>query len=170
MDPTVIAPYLLRDYIWQVLKQNTDMKESDYDGKVPIVPLAEEPELTQYSKPYIVYGYAEAPSIDLPDAEAGSMSFIVYSKNFRELSKIIKVISRTFARQDQSAYDVNRYTSTKPQFIGLRFGYINVGFVEGGSPETTEGGRQSAGVNIRYEYYVDYNIKTTYNPLSGQWV
>ena len=55
---------------------------------------------------------------------------------------------------------MNNYTSSHPQFIGIRFGYISVGFVEGGTPENTEGGRQSALVNIRFEYYVDYDIKT----------
>lgn len=161
MDPKYIAPFLLNNYIWKVLKLNTDMDEGDYGGLTPIVPLSEEPELTEFDKPYIVYGFAENPTSDLPAKKRGNMSFIIYCTNFRELSTITNVIATTFDRADESARDVNRYTSTIPQFVGLRFGYIEVSFVEGGSPEETEGGRQSAAVNIRYEYYVDYDIVTS---------
>jgi hypothetical protein len=39
-----------------------------------------------------------------------------------------------------------------------------VSYVEGGAPEETEGGRQSAAINIRYEYFVDYDINTNALP------
>lgn len=167
MDPKVIAPYLLRSYIWQILKKNTDMDELDYTldqtsgGLVPIVPLAEAPEISQFDKPYIVYGYSETPPTDLWAQRRGNMAFVIYSTNFRELSMITNVIMNAFHRADESARDVNAYTSTIPAFIGLRFGTIQVSFVEGGSPEETEGGRQSAAINIRYEYFVDYDVVTS---------
>jgi hypothetical protein len=52
--------------------------------------------------------------------------------------------------------------STKP-FIGIRFGDVRVGFVEGGTPENEEGGRQSALFSIRFTYFVNYSIKTWQN-------
>lgn len=169
MDAKVIAPYLLRSYIWKILKKNTDMDELDYTddpvnnpgGLVPIVPLAEAPEINQFDKPYIVYGYSESPPNDLWVKRRGNMALVVYSTNFRELTQIVNTIAYTFDRADEAARDVNEYTSTIPAFVGLRFGTIQVSFVEGGSPEETEGGRQSAAVNIRYEYYVDYDIDTS---------
>lgn len=161
MKSEVIPPFLLIDYIWAVLKKNTDMKESDYEGLVPIVPLSEAPELTQYAKPFIVYGYAESPSHDLWVRRSGNMAFVIYADNFHQLSKITNVISNAFDRADESARDVNVYTSTVPGFIGLRFGAIQLSYVEGGSPEETEGGRVSSAVNIRYEYFVDYDINTS---------
>lgn len=168
MDKTVIAPYLLRSYIWQVLKKNTDMDELDYTldpdtnpGLVPIVPLAEAPEISQFDKPYIVYGFSETPSTDLWVRRRGNMAFVIYSTNFRELSRITNVIAYAFDRADEAARDVNEYTSTIPAFVGLTFGTIQVSYVEGGSPEQSEGGRQSAAINIRYEYHVDYDIDTS---------
>lgn len=164
MKSEVIAPYVLRNYIWQVLKANTDMTESDYDGKEPIVPLGEAPELTEFDKPYIVYGFSETPTADLYVQQRGNMAFIVYSTNFRTLSNITNIIARTFERGDESARRVNEYTSTIPAFAGLRFGFIEVSYVEGGSPEESEGGRESAAVNIHYEFYVDYDIETKLVP------
>jgi hypothetical protein len=143
------------------------MTEKDYtidptndDGLVPIVPLAEAPEISQFDKPYIVYGYSETPNSDLWVKRRGNMAFVIYSTNFRELAHLTNIITFAFDRSDESARDVNNYTSTIPAFVGLRFGTIEVTYVEGGSPEETEGGRQSAAINIRYEYYVDYDVKT----------
>lgn len=168
MDPEIIAPLVLRNYIWQVLKANTDMDEEDYTidpntnpGLVPIVPLAEEPEISQFNKPYIIYGYSESAPDELWVKRNGNMVFVIYSTNFRELERISNIIATAFNRSDESARDINAYTSTIPAFVGLRFGFVQLSFVEGGSPEDTEGGRQSGAVNIRYEYYVDYDVQTS---------
>ena len=41
--------------------------------------------------------------------------------------------------------------------------YLNAESIrlDGGTPEETEGGRQSAIITIRYEYYVNYDIQTS---------
>jgi hypothetical protein len=176
VNPKYIAPYMLRSYIWDVLKANTSLTEADYSlthdaskGLIPIVPLAEEPEISQFDKPYIVYGYSESPTADVYAMRRGNMAFIIYSTNFREISQIANIITTTFDRADDAAKDVNAYTTAVPDYRGLRFGYVQVSFVEGGSPEeapSSEGGRQSAAVNIRYEYYVDYDINTTPTPTT----
>lgn len=160
MNPKLSPVYLLRSYAWAVLKANTQMDETDYNGLVPITPLAEEQELSQYNKAHLVYGYALSATGDLHARREGSMSFAVYSTNFGEITTILDVLAIAFGRQDESATDVNNYTSKTQQFIGIRFGTISIGFVEGGTPEGTEGGRQSGIINIRFEYYVDYNIQT----------
>lgn len=164
MNPRVSPAYLLRSYAWWLLKNNTSMKESDYGdegGLIPIVPLAEEPEITLYDKPYLVYGYALDSTGDLYARQRGSMSFAVYAKTFGEITTILNILSEGFGRQDESAKDINDYTSTIPGYIGIRFGTVEVGFVEGGTPEETEGGRQSGVFNMRFEYYVDYNVVTS---------
>jgi len=162
INTTVSPAYLLRSYAWEVLKANDPdtWDESKYGGLVPIVPVAEEPELEEFAGPHIVYGYALDGTGSLYARNGGSVTFAVYDQNFRRLTKTLTILQAAFERQDESARDVNNYTSSHPQFIGIRFGYISVGFVEGGTPENTEGGRQSALVNIRFEYYVDYDIKT----------
>lgn len=163
MDPTVSAAYLLRSYTWQLLKNNMEdvWDEDKYGGLTPIVPLSEEPELDEFSGPHIVYGFADDATGDLHARNSGSLTFAIYDDNFRRLSKTMNILKSAFERQDQAATDVNRYTSTIPQFIGIRFGTIDIGFTEGGTPEDTEGGRQTALINLRYEYYVEYDITTT---------
>lgn len=162
MTDTVMSPvYLLRSYVWALLRNNTEMKTADYGGLIPIVPVSEEPELMQYNKPFIVYGYALDSSEDVPVCRTGSMTFAIYSTNFREITKIIDILIYAFGRKDESARDVNEYTSTIPEFIGTRFGYISVAFAEGGTPEESSGGRESGMVNISFEYYADYNVVTS---------
>lgn len=157
----VLSPvYLLLSYAWAVLKTNTDMDESDYGGLIPIVPIAEIEELSPYDKPHLVYGYSLDSTGDLYARRTGSMSFAVYSTRFREITEILDILGEAFGRLDDSARDVNNFTTRHPQFLGIRFGYIEVGYVEGGTPEDTEGGRMSGLLNIRFDYFVDYNIIT----------
>jgi len=163
MDPTLSPAYLLRSYAWELLKNNepNTWDESKYGGLEPIVPLAEEPELAEFDGPHIVYGYALSPTGDLYARKFGSMTFAIYDQNFRRLTRTLVILQTAFERSDESARDVNEYTSTKEQFIGISFANIDIGFIEGGSPEETEGGRQSALINIRFEYHVDYAVKTS---------
>lgn len=176
MDTVVSPAYLLRSYTWALLKANDPVTwdSSKYGGLIPIVPVAEEPELEEFSGPHIVYGYALDTTGSLHARKSGSVTFAVYDQNFRRLTNTLNVLQAAFERQDEAARDVNEYTSwvtrednfdidgnpVKP-FVGLRFGYISIGFIEGGTPEDSEGGRQSALVNIRFEYYVDYDVKTS---------
>jgi hypothetical protein len=160
MNPRVVPAYLLKSYAWSVIKNNSTLKESDYGGLVPVVPLAEEPELAAYDKPHIVYGYAQSSTGELHARRTGSMSFAIYSKNFGEITTLLNILSVAFGRQDESARDINKFTSKTTQFLGIRFGTVEIGFVEGGTPEETEGGRQSGIINITFEYYVDYEVIT----------
>lgn len=161
MNTKYIAPYLLRFYAWQLLKANTDMDESDYAGKNPIIPANEEPDFQQFNHPYIVYGYAESPTTQLYARQTGNMAFMVYSTDDREINTIIQVIAQAFQRGDESATDVNEFTSTIPEFLGIRFGTISVAFVSSIEPPTEEGGRLGGMVNIRYEYYIENPAVTT---------
>lgn len=161
---TVVSPaYLIRAYAWALLKANDPdtWDEDNYGGLTPIVPVSEEPELEAYTGPHIVYGYALDATGSLHARNGGSVTFAVYDDNFRRLTKTLNILQAAFERQDASARDVNNYTTSKgASWIGIRFGTIDIGFVEGGTPELTEGGRQSALINIRFEYYVDYNVIT----------
>jgi hypothetical protein len=169
MDTKYSPEYLIRAYLWAVLKENTTMKESDYNGKVPIIPLSDEREFANSGKPYIIWGYASDPTYTGEHyRQRGTMSFLIYSNKFNELQQIMTILHTTFNREDDAASDINAFTSTIPQFIGIRFGTVSVGFMEGPAPEETEGGRQSALLNIRYEYYVDYSIKK-FLPLGASY-
>lgn len=163
MTPVVSPVYLLRSYAWAVLKANMPevWNEELYGGLTPIVPLSEEPELEEFTGPHIVYGYALDTTGTLYARKTGSMTFAIYDTNFRRLTETMNVLQAAFERQDETARDVNKYTTAQgAKYIGIRFGYIFVGFAEGGSPEETEGAEQSAIINVRFEYYVDYDVIT----------
>lgn len=162
MDPKYNPVYLLRAYIWQVLKANTDMDESDYPNNiVPIIPVSDDPKLAELDKPYIVYGYAFDPTVsERHFIERGSLSLAVISPDFQEIGRILNILRTTFNREDDAARDINAFTSRSPAFVGVRFGTVGVGFVEGPSPEEVEGGRQSGLINIRFECFTEYNVIT----------
>ena len=154
------------------------MRHTDYDfnndgkGLVPIVPLGEEPELDKFNKPYLVYGYAESSYGESSGRTVGNIMFAIYSTTFDELSQVANVIGKAF-EPDDAAENINAYTSTIPAFIGIRFGNVQLTTIEGGTPEETPGGRMSAVVNIRYEYYADYSLITsfaTYDQMSGKYI
>lgn len=167
-----IAPYILRGYIWEILQLNLGWTSDDYDidgdgtGYIPIVPLGEEPELEDFDRPFIVYGYAETPQN--ATVTAGNLMLIVYSTNFRILAETTNTILKTF-ESDWTVDEVNKYSSSvrttgSPQiesFLGIRFGSIRATTLEGGSPEDSPGGRMSTTVNIRYEYISDYALTTS---------
>ena len=165
VTPVLNPAYLLRSYAWQVLKRNMPdvWDETKYGNLIPIVPLAEEPELSEYSGPRIVYGYSTEGSGDLYAREFGSMTFAIYDQNFRRLSQTLNILKKAFERQDETARDVNEYSDSlvNSPFEGLSFAQVSLGFIEGGTPEDEEGGRQSALLNIRYEYHVDFDVVTS---------
>lgn len=163
MDSVVSPAYLLRSYTWEVLKRNDPAvwDEAKYDGMIPIVPVAEEPELSEFSGPHIVYGFALDATGRLPEENSGSMTLAIYDQDFRRQTKALNILQTAFGRADESAADINRFTTSKGSaYIGIRFGTVNIGFIEGGTPEETEGGRQSALINVRFSYFVDYNVVT----------
>lgn len=161
MEINIVAPYLLRSYAWQLLKVNAGMSESDYGGVVPIVPLAEEDEVKKWGKPYIVYAYSEDTPIGPEARLLGNMAFAVNAPRVSELSKTVNILTRAFERSDKSAKDVNEYTSTISSFVGIRFGTIDTTLVEVDEPEDSEGGIMQGMVNIRYEYYAQYDNLVT---------
>lgn len=164
MDPVVSPAYILRSYTWEVLKRNDPdvWNETKYDGMIPIVPVSEEPELSEFSGPHIVYGFALDATGRLPEEYSGSMTLAIYDQDFRRLTKALNILQTAFGRADESAADINRFSTAKgAAYIGMRFGTVSVGFVEGGTPEETEGGRQSALINVRFSYFVDYNVETS---------
>lgn len=162
-NPEISPVYALRFYAWGVLKRNmADVWDSDkYGGLVPIVPLAEEPDLAEFPGPKIVYEY----SLQNNGPEAmyrgrGTLSLAVLDTNFRRLTETLNILEVAFGRFDESARDINAYLETTPLTGQVGFGYTQVTFVDGGTPETTEGGNQIGVINIRFDYFVDYEVVT----------
>lgn len=159
MNIEVVPAYAIVDYVWALLKANTSMTESHYQGRVPIIPTSQQPEFTDGGKPFLVYAWSDNNTIDLYPHKHGNIAFAVYGATDRDIIKISNVLAIAFRRWDESAEDVNDFLIGTP-FQGIRFTNFSVQTFEGPTPETQEGGRQSAVVLIRYGCIVDYNIIT----------
>lgn len=167
-DPTVGPDVLLRQYVWALLHANdpTTWDTANYGGMTPIVPLSDEPEMEDFDGPHIVYGYTGDTTGARWFESGGTMTFAIYDDNFRRLGKTLNILQAALERADDSAKDVNNFLNkftldsgaTFPFRGAIRFGCIEIGFVEGGIPETTEGGRQSALFNIRFDYFHNYTV------------
>lgn len=153
--------YLLNKYVWELLKLNNGMVESDYNGKTPIIPSGMDADFTAFNKPFLVYGFSEDTTGDLYALHAGSLSYAVWSTSISEINAILKTVQTALERHDESAREVTRWTEAKGENIpgdGFRFDDIYIGYQEGPSPEETEGGRQAGIITIRYQYTTDYTV------------
>jgi hypothetical protein len=160
---TEVSPvYCLRFYAWEVLRRNmpTVWDTDNYGGLVPIVPLAEEADLAEFSGPKIVYEYTMLDQADIPFRGRGSFSMAVMDTNFRRLTQTLNILQAAFGRLDESARDIDAYIDTTPLANMVGFGYTAVSFVDGGTPASAEGAEQIGVINIRFDYFLDYNIIT----------
>ena len=164
----VIAPYVLNHYVWELLKHNTSMVAADYDGKTPIVMSGQEPEFSEFNKPFLVYGFSEDSTPDLYAVRSGSLSYAVYSTIGGEVTTILNVIRGGMERRDDTAKEINAYSSTISQFLGIRFGSVTIGYFEGPGPEETEGGRKAGIITLRYDYFMDIPV-VKFNPYTNAW-
>lgn len=156
-DAQVLPVYALIDYAWELLKSNTDMKEADYGGRIPIIPSAQEPEFTDVNKPFIVYAWSEGSTNDVYAIRSGQISFVVYGTTDREINKISNLLVVAFNQWDMSAANINQWAVGGP-FSTIRFATTWAGTLDGPTPEQTEGGRVSSVVMIRYRYITDYDL------------
>lgn len=184
-DPAVGPDVVLRQYAWALLHANdpTVWDTNNYkpagatEGFIPIVPLSDEPELSDFDGPHIVYGYTNDTTGDRWFNSSGTMTFAIYDDNFRRLGKTLNILQAAFERADESARDVNHFlhsftfNAAQPFRDTIRFGCIEIGFVEGGTPETSEGGRQSALINIRFDYFHHYTVNAgRYDDTTGAYI
>jgi len=153
----ILPVYALIDYAWATLKSNTNMKESDYNGRIPIIPSAQEPEFTDINKPFVVYAWSEGSTNDVTPIRAGQISFVVYGANDREINTISNLLVVAFNQWDISAANINQWAVGGP-FSTIRFATTWAGTLDGPTPEQTEGGRVSSVVMIRYRYITDYDL------------
>lgn len=157
MKPEVHPVYAVVDYTWALLKLNTEMKESDYGGRVPIVPASVQPEFANQTKPFLIYGFTENPTYDPYAIRGGQVAFAIYASTDREIARIENILALAFGQFDESAADVNDW-ATGGIFQDMHFTTISFGIIEGPSPEDQEGGRKSGVVMLRFECIPTYTI------------
>ena len=162
-NPTVIPPFVLRQYIYAVLKANDPVwDESNYGGKIPVVPLGEEADLEQYSGPTVIYEWTDLRvGGTMYMRGRATMTLGIRDRNFRRLSRSLNVLREALGRFDESARDVNEYLDKKGEpWNEFGFGFIALGFLDGGSPAVTEDGEVAGLISFDFDYFVDYDVVT----------
>lgn len=166
MNPEIDPSTVIRSYVWALLEANdpTTWDKSKYGGFEPIVPFGEESELAEFEGPNIVYITTHSPA-ETP-CMYGSMTMSISDTNARRLMKTVNILRVALDREDDSATDINNFTTnysidSEFPFHGMRFGYLRMAFSEGPSAADTEGGRNYASFSAEYEYYVDYEVQTS---------
>lgn len=167
--PIELAPvFVLIDYAYAVLNANDSevWDKTKYDGLIPIVPLNEEPELSEFPGPRIVYEYSMQNRLTSPYRGRGAVTFAVRDHNYRRMTKALNILDESFNREDESARDVNWFTDqlrnrpVNPIPFNISFSSMRVSFVESGTPETEEGGMMVGVINVSFEYFTEYVINT----------
>lgn len=155
---------------------NTDLEmvhDSDGNALVPILPIEDEPQIADAQKTYIIYGYSENNDARNYEVRRGVVAFNIKARRIGQLGEITNTLSRAFENCDISAAQVNAWSSayTGNIFHGIRFGTIETIYVEGGIPETDEGGPLHGLVNVAYEaIIIDNNFvlpSAAHNTLWG---
>lgn len=166
MTTDMIAPYILRMYVADLLVNNGKLKLSDYviSGvqMSPVISLEDDPKLAPLGKPYLIYGYSEFESDELAVEHAGIISFLIYDQSMTTINNIIRVIKLAFEDSMFSTLSVNRYSTSKiPQassFDSIRFTHICVSGIDSAEPAETEGGRISGVINLEYRYIEEATV------------
>ena len=144
----------IRQWIWGILQAELGWKKTEYGGLVPITTPAQQPELNNYSGPYLVYNYAQQTGGEDFWITEEQAAFAVYSQTEEDIRRVLNVISAYLNRRDQSAQELNDYLKSlnNPFYKDIDYKYTYVLSTSGANAPTQEGGRQDGLFILRYAY------------------
>lgn len=159
MASKILPAHIIRLYAWDVLYNNTSM--TLINGAVPIIPLEDEPQISDAQETYIIYGYSESNDPRLYEKRRGVVAFRIKARTFGELGQITNSLSRAFENCDISAAQINAWKAayTGNIFKDIRFTSLETIYVEGGVADD-EGGPLHGIVNVSYEAIINDPIFT----------
>ena len=114
----------LRKFLWSKLKLASIFDETDYysdnieETIVPIIPVQQSAELNQFlsGKKHIVYDKIGISYEDNWLVCCEQVLFTIYSTDVSEINEIRNFMTDLFRRVDESARDVNNWTSLSDKF------------------------------------------------------
>lgn len=150
------ATSALNSYVWKLLESNLGWTKSNYKGIVPIVPLAQQPELLQIGRAFLVYGSNSQQATHLYALKGESVAYTIYATTVVEANKIAQLLTDAFERQDVAAADVNDWLYTEQQATGnnrgVSFGSIRTTLAQKAEPADEEGGFVASFVLLDVRY------------------
>lgn len=158
------AVYAVNRYTWSLLSSRGWEK---VNGLTPIVPANMEPELAQYSKPFIVYGTASEWPGPMWWLQQEQCAYTIYSSTVSVINEAVRVLNEAFIRMDEAARDVQRHTvlTNDAGYDDLHFKSFEVVSAQSAQAAEEEGGRQSGLVVIKYQYTTEPNIDFEVEPV-----
>lgn len=157
------AVYALNSYTWKLLEANLGWEK--WKELPPIIPVAQQPELLQSGKAFLVYGSARHPAEHLYALVKEAVSYTIYATSSTEVNKIANLLADTFERQDEAADDVNSWLVTEDPHRssprGISFGSIRTMMVEKATPADEEGGYVAGLVMLEMKYTKQNNTIQT---------
>lgn len=164
LNEKVLPAHMLAGYVWDLWQHNTTPAVSTVLGKnglrlARIAPIGDEPDLADSGQTYILYGFAEQEQGGLPQLRTGSFAMRLISKNFAELSQLVRIISGAFETEDWAAESVNAWTDGKTGFDGIRFTSVCTTYMEAADAETHEGSTMEGVINLKYKYVIESGTK-----------
>lgn len=165
-DYSSIAVEDLRLFMWEQLKNNGILKESDYyaDGfdtpLVPIIPSQQVPEFNNLlpSKLYMIYEVETLPQGVQWWMTHEMMSLMIVSPLHDEINTVMNFLYDLLRRYDSTAKDLALSNILSNNFI---FHYTTVNRIKSPSPMKHEGGLRVGSMNILYQYSrkLDNNLR-----------
>lgn len=160
------AVYALNSYTWKLLEANLGWKK--HDGMVPIIPLAQQPELMEAGTSFIVYGASRPSAQHLYALERQTVVYNIFSESSTTADKVAELLYQAFMRQDDAAADVNDHLANevekgkRAKHRGVHFATIRSYAVQDQEPSEYEGGYSKISVVVEMVFTRDdTGIKTT---------
>lgn len=163
----VLPAHVLAGYVWDLWKNNANVSPISGRNGLPlarIAPVTDEPDLRDSGQTYILYGFAENEANKLEPLHTGTFAMRIISKDFSELSYLMRMFGAAFELENESANSVNLWSYQRDAMRGMRFTNLCVTFTQAADASTTEGGYIEGQVNIKYQYIVTFNGFKVFTP------
>jgi hypothetical protein len=156
-DYSSIASHDIRLHLWDQLKSNNILTESDYyaDGftqpLIPIIPSQQVPEFNNLlpGKTYITYEVETLPMEVSWWMTNELITLMVVSPDYDQINKIMNFITDLMRRYDESVTDFRGSTIFSNNFL---FHYTSINKIKSPAPMKQEGGLRVGSISILYCY------------------
>ena len=148
----------VRQYLWAQLQAELDWDAADYGGLTPITTPEQQPEFTNFNKPFVVYSYAKKAGGNLYLLEQEIAAFTVYSQSATHITRVLNLFDAKLDKRDESAREINAFISASSlaqKYKDFDYKWTSTNGIQGPQPLTEEGGRRDGliTVNIAYTHY-----------------
>ena len=157
VDYSSLAIIDLKDFIWEQLKSNNILSESDYyaDGfttpLTPIIPSQQVPEFNNLlpNKLYMTYDSEILPIEEQWWIVHEIMNLMIVSPDYDQIVKVMNFLTDLLRRYDESATDVKASSILSNNFF---FHYTAINRIKSPAPMKQEGGLRVGHVAILFCY------------------